>query len=162
MEPLQKGLAPNPRSLEVEMWPVPLAQARDIGLSEEWVKKFESSNQSKRHVLNIRRVFAQSDASTKLKTGDLILSVNGHVCTTFRDVELATQAEQVEITLFRDKKEVTVTVSTALLNGEGTQKIACWYHFHYFLIILSIQLDCYCNASEKFNTYNSIELLQFQ
>jgi len=111
--------------LEVELWPISLAQARDVGLSEEWIQKVQQTG--KRHVLNVRRLVAKTDAADQLKTGDLLLAVEGRICTSFRDVEIATQtAQKVELTLLRNTKEVTAMVSTVLLSGEGTTKIVCW------------------------------------
>jgi len=122
---LKKGEIPTVRSLEAELWPISLSQARDVGLSEEWLNKIQESG--RRHILNIRRLVANTDASKKLKTGDLLLAVDGKVCTSFRDVEIATRdAEQVKLTLLRNMQEVEETVSTVLLKGKGTTKIVCW------------------------------------
>jgi len=123
---LRKKEKPYFRSLEVELWPIPLSQARDVGLTEDWIDKIQQQN-NRRHILNVRRIVANSDASKKLKTGDLLLAVDNKVCTTFREVEIATRdSSSVTLTLLRDQKEVSVAVDTVLLNGEGTTKIACW------------------------------------
>ena len=63
-------------SLEAEFWPIPLSKARIMGLSEKWVQLIESQN-TRRHILMIRRLVAKSDASSKLKTGDILLSIDG-------------------------------------------------------------------------------------
>lgn len=82
---------------------------------------------------------AKTDASAKLKTGDLLLAVNGKLMTNFRytisfsflitirDVEKATINEsKVELTILRKQKEEKIVVETTLLNGEGTNKVVCW------------------------------------
>jgi S1-C subfamily serine protease len=126
LEQLRKGEHPSVRSLEAELWPISLSQARDVGLSEEWLSKIQEQS-TRRHILNIRRLVANTDASMKLKTGDLLLAVDDKICTTFREVEIATKdAEQVKLTLLRNMEEVEETVSTVLLTGRGTTKIACW------------------------------------
>jgi len=123
---LKNGQKPFFRSLEAELWPISLAQARDVGLSEAWLSKIQSES-GRRHILNIRRLVADTDAAMKLKTGDLLLAVDGKICTTFREVELATQKrQQVKLTLLRNQEEVEVSVSTVDLSGEGTTKIVCW------------------------------------
>jgi S1-C subfamily serine protease len=122
---MRRGERPHFRSLEAELWPISLAQARDVGLTEEWVKRIQTSG--KRHILNIRRLVAETDASDKLKTGDLLLAVDGKICNTFRAVECATQnLDQVTLTLLRNQQEVQVAVKTVLLYGEGTTKLVCW------------------------------------
>jgi len=123
---MKRQRTPHFRSLEAELWPISLAQARDVGLSEDWITKIQERS-PRRHILNIRRLVAQTDASMKLKTGDLLLAVDGKICTTFRDVEMATMhAEQVKLTLLRNQEEMDVSVSTVLLTGDGTADIVCW------------------------------------
>jgi len=125
LQPLKNGQKPYFRSLEAELWPISLAQARDVGLSEEWVTKIQEKG--RRHILNIRRLVAKTDAHDKLKTGDLLLAVDGKICTSFREFETASQnAERVLLTLIRNTVEIQVSVSTVLLSGEGTTKIVCW------------------------------------
>jgi len=125
LQPLKKKEKPCFRSLEAELWPISLSQGRDVGLSEDWVKRIQETG--RRHILNIRRLVANTDASSKLKTGDLLLAVDSKICSSFRDVELATQnAQEVELTLLRNMEEKKVCVSTVLLSGEGTKKIVCW------------------------------------
>jgi len=123
---MKRNRKPHFRSLEAELWPISLAQARDVGLSEEWITKIQEHS-PKRHILNIRRLVAQTDASLKLKTGDLLLAVDGKICTTFRDVELSTMnADCVKLTLLRNQEEIDISVSTVLLSGDGTNDIICW------------------------------------
>jgi len=123
---LKRGKTPFFRSLEAELWPISLSQARDVGLSEEWLNKIQEQS-SRRHILNIRRLVAQTDAYEKLKTGDLLLAVDGKICTSFRDVEIATaNSETVKLTVLRNQEEIDVSVSTHLLSGEGTTDVVCW------------------------------------
>ncbi len=50
LDSLVKGEEVVLRSLQVELWPVPLAKVRDVGLSEHWVKLIEQKK-SRRHLL---------------------------------------------------------------------------------------------------------------
>lgn len=126
LKQIREGQEPSVRSLETELWPISLAQARDVGLSEEWLARIQEQS-ARRHILNVRRLVADSDAAKKLKTGDLLLAIDGKLCSSFRDVEIATKdADKVKLTLLRNMEEVEETVSTVLLTGKGTTKIACW------------------------------------
>jgi len=126
LDQLRRGEVPSVRSLEAELWPISLSQARDVGLSEEWLSKIQEES-GRRHILNIRRLVANTDASKKLKTGDLLLAVDGKICTSFREVEIATKdTEEVKLTLLRNMEQVEETVSTVLLTGKGTTRIICW------------------------------------
>ena len=73
-------------SMEVEMWAIPLYQARQRGLPDDWIEKYQQSSNLKRQILTVKRTVALSSARNELKVGDLLLSVNGHVVTNFRDV----------------------------------------------------------------------------
>jgi len=123
---LKRGQKPLVNSLEAEFWPISLSQARDVGLSEEWISRIQEKT-NRRHILNIRRLVAQTDASNKLKTGDLLLAVDDNICTSFREVEHATaNVESVKLTLLRNQEQIDVSVSTVLLSGEGTTDVVCW------------------------------------
>ncbi len=58
---------------------------KDLGLPDDWVDKVIQTG--KRQLLVIRRLVSNTDAAAKLKTGDLLIAVNNHVLTTFKEVE---------------------------------------------------------------------------
>jgi hypothetical protein len=89
--PLIQQKEPILLSLETEFWPMNLSEARNMGLSDSWISKVEEKGS--RHLLIVRRVVAKSSASKQLKTSDLLLSINGKVVTSFREVEDITQLE---------------------------------------------------------------------
>jgi S1-C subfamily serine protease len=113
-------------SLEVEFEALPLAAARKLGLSADWVSKFETRNPAHRQVLAVARVAAGSGAAKALQEGDLLLAVNGVTLNRFREVEEATQAPSVRLTVWRDGVEKTVDVATAALRGEDIDRMLLW------------------------------------
>ena len=76
-------------SFESEFVAQTLAAARGLGLSEEWIKRIEKSNPAKRQVLSITRLVGGSSAAQLLQPGDILLAIDGHPVTVFRDVERA-------------------------------------------------------------------------
>ena len=110
-------------SLQTEFEAVPISAARDLGLPAQWVPKFESRNAEHRQVLAVARVAAGSAAAGVLKEGDLLLAVNGETLNRFREVERATQAPRVRLTVLRDGAEQTLEVDTAPLHGEDIDRI---------------------------------------
>ncbi len=74
-------------SLEVEFVTQTLAAARGLGLSEKWIKRIEKSNPAKRQVLSVARLVGGSSAAELLQPGDILLAIDGHPVTEFRDVE---------------------------------------------------------------------------
>ncbi|HWJ04599.1 MAG TPA: trypsin-like peptidase domain-containing protein [Steroidobacteraceae bacterium] len=113
-------------SLETEFEAMPIAAARKLGLTPDWVAKFEGRNRAHRQVLAVARVAAGSAAAEVLKEGDLLLAVNGQTLNRFREVELATQAPRVTVTVLRDGAEKTVEVETAALHGEDIDRMLLW------------------------------------
>jgi S1-C subfamily serine protease len=79
------------RSLEAELLPVPLAGARKLGLPDSWIKRMEQHSPDRRQVLSVARLVGGSPASTIMRSGDLILDVDGVVVNRFREVERSVQ-----------------------------------------------------------------------
>ncbi|MEE9570311.1 MAG: trypsin-like peptidase domain-containing protein, partial [Gammaproteobacteria bacterium] len=114
------------RSLEIEWRHMPLATARKLDLPESWVERYESHNERRRQVLAVASVVAGSPAAEFFRTGDILLGLDGEPMNTFREVELATQRPDVEVTVFRDGREVIERVGTVELSGEGLQRVVLW------------------------------------
>jgi S1-C subfamily serine protease len=114
------------RSLEVEFDAVPMSQARKLGLPDDWVERLEAQSGAHRQVLSVARVVAGSPASRSLREGDLLLAVDGRPVSRFREVELATQAPSVPVTILRDGKERSIDVGTVALAGQDIDRLLLW------------------------------------
>ncbi|HLF09623.1 MAG TPA: PDZ domain-containing protein, partial [Gammaproteobacteria bacterium] len=114
------------RSIEVEWQLMPLATARKLDLPEEWVRRYEAHNADRREVLAVTSTVTGSPAESFFRAGDILLSVNGEVVTTFREVERATQQPTVEIEVLRDGQELTAIVDTVALDGLGIDRVVSW------------------------------------
>jgi len=114
------------RSLGVELMPINLAEARHWGLSEAAAREIENRKKSRRRVLSIVRTTAGTAAATLLQEGDLLLAVDGRPAESFADVERASQAEQVTVTVLRDRREIEVEVATTAQSGRGTDRFLFW------------------------------------
>lgn len=114
------------RSLEVELQPVPLSVARKLGLDETWVHRIEAHNPARRQALAIGRVVAGSPAAQVLRSGDLLLAIDGNVVTRFREVESAAMKPGVRVTLLRDAAELQVDVPTTPLAGADVDRVVVW------------------------------------
>ncbi|MEE8237119.1 MAG: hypothetical protein V3S67_02290, partial [Gammaproteobacteria bacterium] len=102
------------------------ATARKLDLPESWVESYESHNPRRRQVLTVASTVAGSPAAEFFRTGDILLGLDGEPLNTFREVELATQRREVEVTVFRDGGEVTEVVDTTELSGEGLLRVVLW------------------------------------
>ncbi|VAW61472.1 hypothetical protein MNBD_GAMMA08-1753 [hydrothermal vent metagenome] len=113
------------RSLEIELSNISIAQSRELGLSDKWIKRFQTAD-AKRQVLAVSRRVAGSDAEKHLQEGDLILAVDGEIVRNYRDVEKATQRKEVVLSVNRLGKELEINIKTKLMNGAGTKNIVQW------------------------------------
>jgi S1-C subfamily serine protease len=113
-------------SLEVEWQLSPLASARKLDLPEEWAARFEAHDPKRRQVLSVGNTVAGSPAADVLRVGDLLLSIDGQVVNSFREVEQATQKPMVDVVYLRDGREVTETINTVPLDGRGIDRIVLW------------------------------------
>ena len=114
------------RSLEVEWNLVPLASARNFGLSENWVQRYEQHDPLRRQVLAVSSVVAGSPAAEFFQSGDILLSLNGEVANTFLEAEHASQSPEVDVTIYRAGGELSGRIPTVALEGAGIDRVLLW------------------------------------
>jgi len=113
-------------SLEAEFVYAPLFAARNMGVDEDWLERLEANNPVNRRALSIIRLVAGTDASKKLRNGDMVLAVDGEVVTSFRGLEKAVQKPQVTVTVWRDGNAEEIKIETAALDGRGIDRAVSW------------------------------------
>jgi S1-C subfamily serine protease len=114
-------------SLEVELSPLPLAGARQIGLSDAWTQRLAQHTPTRRQALTVVRMVGGSPAAQSLQQGDLLLAIDGQVVTRFREVErAAADKERVKVTVWRGQSELTLEVATADLPGTDIDRLVEW------------------------------------
>jgi S1-C subfamily serine protease len=114
-------------SLEAELVPQPLAAARRLGLSDEWLRKLEAASPNQRQVMSIVRLVGGSPAVGRLKQGDILLAIDEKVVTRFREIEIAVADKpEVSVTVWRDGEEKIVPLATASLTGADIDRIVMW------------------------------------
>jgi len=114
-------------SLEVELGPLSLSDAREFGLSDVWLKKLEQHGATERQALAAVRLVGGSPAARLLQQGDILLTIDGKVVTRFRDVERAVgDRNQVEVTVWRANSARTIDVPTVELPGADIERLVEW------------------------------------
>ena len=114
------------RSMEVEWLLMPLATARKLDLPESWAIRYEVHNPTRRQLLAVSNTVAGSPAASFFRAGDILLSVGGETVNTFRELEQAAQAPEVEVVVFRDGEEVRTRLATVELDGIGIDRAILW------------------------------------
>ena len=123
---LQKSGKGTLQSLEVEWALLSFVSARRIGVPEEWLDKIAAKNPENHQLLTVNNTWKGSPAETLLLSGDLLLSVDDKILTSFREVELAMQKPKVNLKIARDGKVIDLDVETVTLDGKGTDRVVVW------------------------------------
>ncbi|CAM0138046.1 hypothetical protein VKS41_001267 [Umbelopsis sp. WA50703] len=128
LQPLQQGLKPKLRSLNIELMPVQIAQAVSMGLPNEWISKVEKSNNTKHQLFLVRRMEAGSASAQVLKELDLVLAINGETITRMSQLDVQYDADVLKMTILRQKKEITLDVPTSEIGEDGgaTKRVVFW------------------------------------
>ncbi|MGH8303997.1 MAG: trypsin-like peptidase domain-containing protein [Steroidobacteraceae bacterium] len=114
-------------SLDVELSVQPLASARELGLPEAWTQRLAAHTPTRRQVLTVVRLVGGSAAAKLLQQGDLLVAIDGHVVTRFREVEqAAADKDQVAVTVWRGTGEQTLEVPTEVLPGADVERLVQW------------------------------------
>jgi len=114
------------RSLGIEWRALSLADARDLGLSEELAQGLTRSRDALPQVLSVSALEAGSSAARVLREGDVLLSIGGNPATRFEQVERASQVEEVELELWREGSVLRQSVQTLALDGRGSERALVW------------------------------------
>ncbi|KAM7267633.1 hypothetical protein ACFE04_009799 [Oxalis oulophora] len=130
-----KRSMPLVRVLEVELYPTLLSKARSFGLSDKWVQALVKKDPIRRQVLCVKGCFAGSKAESLLEQADMVLAINKEPVTCFNDIENACQAldkdvnnddGKLQITIFRQGREIDLVVGTDVRDGNGTTRTINW------------------------------------
>jgi len=119
------------RAIPIKLTTIQLAKARaGMGLPETWAQEMQDKcrrMKSDCSLLAVRRIAARSPAEKVLKTGDVLLSVDGNCVTRPIEVQDLTQhKEDVELAVLRNHEIIKVRVATSVLDTFGTSRLVLW------------------------------------
>lgn len=114
------------RSLDVELVPISLAQARRYKLPDEWTQKLSAVDPERREALAVMRLTADTPAEKVLQSGDLLLAMDGKPVTSFDAVEKASQQPNTTLTVLHAGQVKDIPVATVALDGKGTERMLIW------------------------------------
>lgn len=113
-------------SLEAEFAYAPLFAARKLGLDEEWIDRLEEHDPHGRRALSVTRIAAGSPAAKVLRNGDMLLSLDGQLVSSYAELERAMQKPRVNATVWRDGAAKTFAIDTVALSGSGIDHAVSW------------------------------------
>lgn len=86
LESIRSGKSTETYTLDVTLGYTQISKARSVGLTDEWAAKIEGASETHQCPVVINRVMSGSKTYELLKTGDIILTVNGSVVNKFEDI----------------------------------------------------------------------------
>ncbi len=114
------------RSIDARLSYRSLSVAREWGLSDEWLRRYNSLEADKRRVLYVEQVVPSTATAKVIQPGDVILAVNDELVTSLFDAELRSQEPNVSLTILSGGTEQTVTIEPGSLNVQGTDRLVSW------------------------------------
>jgi len=113
-------------SVDVNLTKIAPVDALQMGLPEAWLAKLAQQNPHTDKLLAIYNVAASSKSAELFKRGDILLSINNTPVSSFRQVELLSQAPEVEVTYFSEGTVHSKTLTTTLLSGQDIKQVFYW------------------------------------
>ncbi|KAH7328221.1 trypsin-like cysteine/serine peptidase domain-containing protein [Stachybotrys elegans] len=113
IEAIQKGDTPKLRILSVEFRAIPMSQASVMGVSDDWIKKVTEANRSHHQLFMVsKRAFERVNQPVSLLEGDIILTLNGKICTTISDFDIMYSNDVLEALIIRDCEVMQLEIQT--------------------------------------------------
>ena len=113
IETIQKREIPKLRLLSVEFRSIQMSQARVMGVSDEWIKKVTEANRSYHQLFMVsKRTFERVNQPVSLHEGDIVLTLNGKMCTTISDFDVMYSNELLDAVVVRECEELHLQLPT--------------------------------------------------
>ncbi|KAF7956747.1 hypothetical protein EAE96_004074 [Botrytis aclada] len=120
---IQNGEKPKLRMLSVEFNTIQMAQARVMGVSEEWIHKVAEDNRSRHQLFMVRkRTFERNSESGALLEGDIILSLNGKIITRVNEIDVMYDNDVLDAVIVRDCQEMRIKLDTVSADDLETDR----------------------------------------
>ncbi len=113
-------------SLDAHLSYQPLSIARQFGLPDSWLMRFNELPADMRRVLDISQLVPGTDAAEKLNSGDILLAINGELVSDLFIAETLSQRSDLELTILRAGEVIQVALVPSTLSTLGTQRIVSW------------------------------------
>ncbi|NND89288.1 MAG: hypothetical protein HKN42_00390 [Granulosicoccus sp.] len=113
-------------SLDARLSYQPLSVARQYGLPDDWLLRYNELPADIRRVLYVTQLVPGTDAAGKLVSGDMILAIDDQLVSELFTAETLAQRPAIELTLLRGGKLMSVEIAPSELDTLGTRRIVSW------------------------------------
>ncbi|KXJ92184.1 Pro-apoptotic serine protease NMA111 [Microdochium bolleyi] len=121
MSQIQQGQTPKLRMLSVEFRAVHMAQARVMGVSEEWISKVSEVNKNTHQLFMVsKRTFERKSHPQVLLESDIILTLNGKVITKVSDFDMMYSHDVLDAVIVRESQTLELQIPTVAADDVET------------------------------------------
>lgn len=118
---IQQGQNPKLRMLSVEFRAVHMAQARVMGVSEEWISQVSEVNKHSHQLFMVsKRTFERQSNPQVLLESDIVLTLNGKVITKVSDFDIMYSHDVLDAVIVRESKVVHLQIPTVAADDVET------------------------------------------
>jgi len=124
---LSEGRSPAERVLGAELRPVSLSEAIERGLVQERADALRAGPRDERLVFEVDRVTTGSDAASKLRPSDFVISLDGAPLTRISQLSVAERGSgPIVLTVQRGETLRDVTIDPVSAPSEGVSRVLAW------------------------------------
>ncbi len=113
-------------SLDIRMNYQPLSVARQLGLPNEWLQRYNALPAERRRVLYVDQVVPGTDADGKLSSGDVVLAIDDVLVSELFHAERLAQHPAVSLLVLRRGKVLSIELAPSMLDALGTDRMVSW------------------------------------
>lgn len=127
LDAVDAGTTPVWRDIRAEMVPIPLADARDRGMPDPWVRRLLERDDERLEALEVVRIAGDGPSAGVLRQADILLAIDGVPATSMDDLRaLGRDAEHVLMVL-RDAEVHEVRIRPVEVSGAGVRRVVAWH-----------------------------------
>lgn len=123
---LKNDLPLDVRIVNAEFDTEPCSMARDYGVPQEWITRYENEVDSLSPFYSVCKVGAPEHGQLcELQIGDYVLSVDGKLVTELRDLDPGNRSE-LKLKIVREKKVMDIVTPTISTSNIETKRLLVW------------------------------------
>ncbi|KAH7303122.1 putative nuclear serine protease HtrA2/Nma111 [Stachybotrys elegans] len=130
---IQKGDAPKLRIILTEFSSIPMSKAFIMGVDNGWIDQVTNTSRSRHQLFMVRKCAAERiNQPVSLLEGDIILTLNGKICTNISDFDIMYYNDILKARIVRNRKEMELEIQTVSTDNIETDYIVsfCGALFH--------------------------------
>ncbi len=113
-------------SLDIRMNYQPLSSARQLGLPDDWLRRYNALPAQQRRVLYVDQVIPGTDAEGKLYSGDVVLAIDNELVSELFQAERLAQHPAVSLLVLRRGEVMEIELAPSILDALGTDRMVSW------------------------------------